>query len=306
MKGVWKRNIVCSVSFLLLLTQNAFAAENPTGVVQDYYKALETAKTPKDLFSFYTKRHLADKEKELKGVPADRLSKFAQFNRLGLPKTIKTTSEKIEGEKAKVAVSASNSAPLEPSSSKEFVIQKFGVYFLARENGKWKIDAAEWSSDSDNSGNTNPYDWADWVKQAATIPPTDAPVKGKLEGDPFAPAQSRVGSGPLGNGTWLNFSQGRERQMWIKLLEAPGDVADKSFEIVDQKLSWPMKSMFNILLESPKHPGGSKTRAGAGVCVMKLKFGKKSGNELPGQIQLRMFDQPEISLAGSFKASISK
>ena len=303
---------LCIPILSFTLSVPAQADDAPTVVVQGYLRTLSAAKTQEELDKFETKNYSGKQHTLLNGIAPARKAAFTPYLRTGLPKTVKVSSEKINGETAKVDMQAVGNQPMQPAQqskdpSVELVMQKFGTFFLKREEGQWKIDAECWDSDKSQCPSINPNDWDIWVKEASRIDYPQTPAGGKLEGTAFVPDSCTVGPDQMFGGTWLQFSghskSGSKEGIYIDLLDEPANVEGQVFEVGNEKLSWPKKKMFNIIRESDRFPSTTRTSAGAGICCMKLKFEKALGNKIPGSIVLRMRAQPETSIAGTFTAT---
>jgi hypothetical protein len=289
----------------LVLGLPASAQGTPSALVQEYFKTIATAKMPQELDKFCSKRYLAQRKEMFTGVPPARLSKFMNFTRQGFPKSIKITSEKLDGDKASLQVEGNGQPMVKPEVSSDGVsmsLQNYGNLFLVRENG-WKIDAENWDS-KPIPNMMNPNDWRAAVKALVNQDAPSTPVDGKLEGKPFKPTSITAGSGDFG-GTWVHFSNkstGQKLSLGLLDDDEKGNLEGKTFTMADDKLSWPKKRMFNILMESKDLTNGTRTVAGAGIGVMKLTFGHRTAAGIPGTIILKLYAQPEVSLTGQFVA----
>jgi hypothetical protein len=287
-------------------------AAPPAKIVLDYYNTLASAKNPTQLLQFYSAKLRSEQEQTIKQVTPARISKFMQYLRLGLLKKIRTINETIDGDNALVYVEATTNDPMDTLQAQQCgtvkpIMQKYGAYFLVKENGQWKVDSEKWDSKPLAANLTNPNKWDAWANEAVKIEAPQNPAQGKLEGSTFVPASCTIGPDQFFGGTWLTFkSQAKGNSnpdsISIGLLDDKTNVAEKSFEISNDKMSWNKTKMFNIIFESDKYPGQTKTQAGAGICGMKLKFGKATAEGIPGTIILRMKYQPETSLQGTFIA----
>lgn len=129
MKTYLKLVSICFAIVGIAIPQYSLAADTASGAVQDYYKALAAATSPKDLFPFYSKRNLVDKQTDIQSALPAGLGKLAKYMRIGLPKSIKIVTEKVDGEKAKInvccnghtAVSVANEALTQMHQSRELL-----------------------------------------------------------------------------------------------------------------------------------------------------------------------------------------
>ncbi len=303
--------LLCLSATCALAALPSHAADSPSQIVQDYYRTLAVTTSLQDLDKFESQRSCKERQSMLKDVPPVRKDKYLKFLRIGIPKTIKINSEAIEGDNAKVFIQAVGSAPMtaapvQKDPSVQLILQKFGAFFLKREQDHWLIDAQEWDSNPIASTMVNPHEWKSWAQQASKNEFPESAVVAKVEGESFVPDRCLIGPDQMFGGTWLKFQQGGNANIStigisINLLDEKADVSDRSFEISDGKLSWPKKQMFNIIRESPKYQS-ARTIAGSEICGMKLIFGKETAAGIPGKIFLRLYSQPETSIAGSFMA----
>lgn len=295
-----------AVATSLVLSLPALAQGTPAMLVQEYFKTIGTAKMPQELDKFYSKRYLGQRKAMFTGVPPARLSKFMNFTRQGFPQTTKITSEKLDGDTASLQVEGNKIPMVKPVTSSDgvtMVLQNYGNLFLVKENG-WKIDAENWDS-KPIPNMINPNEWKSQVTVLLNTEAPSTPVEGKLQGKTFKPTAVTTGSGDFG-GTWLHFSnKATDSKISLGLLDddEKGNLEGKTFTMADDKLSWPKKRMFNILMESKDFANGTRTVAGAGIGVMKLTLGHRNAHGIPGTIVLKLYDQPEVSLMGSFVAT---
>lgn len=312
---VMQKHLARLLLCLALLASIAGSAEaapaGPTATVQEYLAALVTAKSPSALEKYRTQRAQAEESSMTKALPPARQAKYLSYLKLGLPARNKAVSEQITGDSALVVIEKVGEAPMEKYASSDpsvtMVLEKYGSYFLKRENGTWKIDTSSWNADLARSPKKNPIEYAAWAQEASKAEFSQGSVQGKFLGIDFTPDTVTIGKDPSFGGCWLTFSQksahGKDADaISLGLLDDGCDVEGRTFQIANQALSWKKKSMFNIRLQSNKLPNYSVTYAGVAVCGMKLVFDKKTKDGIPGKIVLRLSSQPETSLSGSFVA----
>jgi len=291
---------------MILMAVPACAQETPSALAQSYFKAIATAKMPQELDKFYSKRYLGQRKEMFAGVPPARLSKFMNFTRQGFPQAMKITNEKLDGNQASLQVEGNGKPLVKPvvtSDGVTMVLQNYGNLFFVKENG-WKIDAESWDS-KPIPNMMNPNEWKSEVKALINQEAPSKLLEGKIEGKLFKPTAVTTGSGDFG-GTWLHFSNkatGQKLSLGLLDDDEKGNLEGKTFTMSDDKLSWPKKRMFNVLMESKDFTNGTRTVAGAGIGVMKLTLGHRTAEGIPGTIILKLYAQPEVSLMGSFVAT---
>jgi hypothetical protein len=204
---------------------------------------------------------------------------------------------------------------MQPYVSKDpsvtMVVERYGSYFLKRENGNWKIDTSSWNSDLARSPKINPVEFAAKAADAYKEEIPNHPAQGKFLGTPYKPDTVIVGKDTTFGGTWLLFSQRSisgqdEDKIFLGLLDDAENVEGRSFQIANNTLSWKKQRMFNVRLESGKLPNYSVTYAGVAVAGMKLIFDRKTKDGIPGKLVLRLSAQPETYLSGTFVATERK
>jgi hypothetical protein len=117
-----------------------------------YYRALQKTRNASQLNHFYSAKMLAKEEATMKELPKGNQAKYIQFMKAGLINKIRTTNEIITGDSSRVFVEAigdklMNSLEAMQCGTAKPIIQRYGAFFLVREDGQWKIDADLWNAD---------------------------------------------------------------------------------------------------------------------------------------------------------------
>lgn len=126
---------------ILLCTISVSAKDeqiSPTETYMQYHNTLSTATTVDAVQPFMCKKVI----KDIDETPADMKSKMFGLIKELTPKSVKVTSEKIEGDEATLSLE-DTSAQSTPKGMNE---KTDGAVTLVREDGSWKIDKESWNS----------------------------------------------------------------------------------------------------------------------------------------------------------------
>lgn len=136
----------------------------PTNFYLKYHQALLSADKVSDLFGYLCQKNID----QINSTPKDDAPKMFELMKMFAPKTVTITSEKVDGDKAVLTMTAPPEAGLDKSMSEKTE----GTVTLIRDKDSWKIDKEKWNSKFFNKGDAPPADMPD----TASPQPADAPA----------------------------------------------------------------------------------------------------------------------------------
>lgn len=135
------------VTLLFTFALSATADElSPTDAYVQFHKAMLAA-TAVDALTPYLCKEVSD---EIARTPADMKPAMFGLMKDLTPKTVKVTSEKIDGDRATLTVSGEagdSASPAEKAATKGE-----GTVTLVREDGSWKVDKESWKTNTVMTG----------------------------------------------------------------------------------------------------------------------------------------------------------
>ncbi len=125
--------IMLSMCVMFLTATLCAAQDSPSAEYLKYVAAISTARSIKDLTPFIS----APKLKELDAMPPSQQEQCLKFMQTVTAKNVKVDSEKIEGNRATLAVSGTDACGGGPTT---------GTVLMVKENGTWKLEKENWTT----------------------------------------------------------------------------------------------------------------------------------------------------------------
>lgn len=264
---------------LSALPTATLAADDPEAVYAKFHKASLEAN-----FEEMRKWGSAAGSAELEAMWSLKRWALLKFLSIALPKTYTVTSKTIDPD--------GNRATLKLSFKQEDGTA-YGTATLVREGGGWKVDNTAWGEPAPTA--TKPA--AQVQASAASI--SDDAAKGSVHGAAF-----RVEKATLKNGI-LKLRQGKDffadYEFSIFLFLKGADSLDGKKYVIDGKNFGNPHIHMSYKVEGRGVPTTELFMDGY---RMTLEFGKRSGNAIPGTIDLHMPDAAKSHVTGSFEAKI--
>jgi hypothetical protein len=138
-----------------------------------------------------------------------------------------------------------------------------------------------------------------WVDDVAQAHIPAAPARGAIGGEPFTVERAVIENGILSLRHGTGFFADHEFVLFLFLNgRSP---AGRNFQIKPESSAGSLHVHMKWLAKNQKLP---ETQAFINGYGLRLEFGERSGNELPGRIYLCMPDAAKSYLAGTFRARI--
>jgi hypothetical protein len=259
-----------------LATAPAMAAEEPEAVYAKFHKAGREAN-----FAELRKWGTKQKGDEVAAMPPMMQSGMLRMMAAMLPKTYTVTGRRIEATRATLNVSG----PQEGG-------RIYGVVTLLKEGGEWKVDEEKWGEPAPATA-AKP---AVVQTAAAAIPAGNA--RGMVNGTAFSLEKATIQGGILKLRQGSDFFADRE---FVIFLFLKGQAPDgrrivgtgEDFSNPHVHLSYKIEAK-----------GVPKTEIFMKGYQITLEFGQRSGNRLPGRIDLRLPDKAGSFVSGAFEAEV--
>ncbi len=255
------------------------------------------------------------------------------------PRNVVVESVTVTGDRAELKASASDSGEmmeslgkgltgvmqgmveaLVPAPGKADVSQKIkssmpktittGKIVMLKEAGQWKMDTESWSS---TSSNVNPAEQAKkdasalWCAKALDMDYPRTPAAGKIHGQPFKVQGAEISSQNI-----LTIREGNDffadRQFVIFLFDVDGQPDKKQILVKNgEPVSGKSKAHIHMGYKvAGKDLPKTEMFFPSDGYGLKLSFGQRKGDLLPGYIVLRMPDKEQSFVQGYFYAKIAK
>jgi hypothetical protein len=261
-----------------LVAVAAAAGEEPEAVYAKFHKAGREAN-----FAELRKWGTKQKGDEAAAMPAAMQSGMLRMMAAMLPKTYTVTGRRIEPARATLHVRA----PQEGGTI-------YGVVTLLKEGGEWRVDEEKWGEPAPASATAAKPAAAQAA--AAAIPAGSA--RGMVNGAAFSVEQATIQGGILKLRQGREFFADREFVLFLFLKGAAPDGrrivgTGEDFSNPHVHLSYKVEGK-----------GVPKTEIFMKGYRITLEFGQRSGNRLPGRIDLRLPDKAGSFVSGTFEAEL--
>lgn len=255
------------------------------------------------------------------------------------PRNVVVESVAVNGDRAELKATASDSGEmmdslekgltgvmqgmveaLVPAPGKGAVSQKIkssmpktvttGKIVMLKESGQWKMDTESWSS---TSSNVNPAEQAKkdasslWCSKALDMDYPRTPAAGKIHGQPF-----KVQGAEISGQNILTIREGNDffadRKFVIFLFDVDGQPDRKQILVKNgEPVSGKSKAHIHMGYKvAGKDLPKTEIFFPSDGFGLKLSFGQRKGDLLPGYIVLRMPDKEQSFVQGYFYAKIAK
>lgn len=277
--------------------------KTPEQFFKAYYDSLKMASSTKAIEKHLSTKHSPINEHMLEQIQAD-----SPFN-------IRITKQIINDNDATIVAEGIDNMPIKHRAfyggCQNCPPAKYQVFFLVKENGKWKIDGDYRRNIPFPFIPKNIFRWREWADQAATTKPSTQALHGKFNGQGFELLECSITkekdgfllafqSKPMANKQGTNNIQIRIEGYTGKLANQHIQIMPGG-EILFAGKQLPIYITRSVSLFNTEH---NPERIGPDLLVLNLELGSPEGSTISGSIVLRSESQPETWLDGIFTAKL--